>query len=106
MYSTPKLTGVLLITAAIAFLAGGCNSVPVQKAEDKWDNTRRAFNAKVRPSQERIESVMVEMCASVTDVPPDHLGDVAACRAAHARRAARRDSGPPQVSMATVVRPA
>jgi hypothetical protein len=38
----------------------GCNSVPMQKVADKWDTTRRDFNAKVRPSQERVESVMVD----------------------------------------------
>lgn len=59
MYSTPKLTGVLFL-AAVAFLAAGCNSVPMQKCADKWDTTRRDFNAKVRPSQERIETVMVD----------------------------------------------
>lgn len=59
MYSTPKLTGVLFSVAMGALLVG-CNSVPMQKVQDRWDNTRRAFNAKVRPSQERIESVMVD----------------------------------------------
>jgi hypothetical protein len=59
VYSTPKLTGVLF-SVAIGALLVGCNSVPMQKVADKWDTTRRNFNARVRPSQERIESVMVD----------------------------------------------
>src|SRR4051812_27530592 len=44
----------------MALVVGGCNSQPMQQVQNRMDNVRNGWVARLRPSQNNIDSVMVD----------------------------------------------
>ena len=59
--STPIriLKTATLVIGGLALLVG-CHSEPMQRAQDRMDNFKRDWVSRLRPSQENVESVMVD----------------------------------------------
>lgn len=59
--STPirTLKSATLVIGGLCMLVG-CHSQPMQQAQDRMDNFKRGWVSRLRPSQENVESVMVD----------------------------------------------